>query len=430
MRRASRSLPLGSLSPTDKRLVEILLGRGDLSPEGACRAIREKAAGSALPFALLLLEGHVKPDRLDEALRLLTEDYEDIVRLGGEALRRGSPARAIAFYSQAISRHGRDHESYRARGIAHLLIGQIDLALADLDRALALDDRTPETHHARALVFLRMGKNDEALAALDRAIELAPSAKAHVDRGLLRQAAGDLESAAEDYAQALRLDPRSPRAAYLLGVTHYLRGRHADAAANFATVLASVPFDAAMAKNARAIVAHLVRTGLVSKESLDLRVSFDFWPRSQETSGIRRTVSCGRPETSRPRWARPAAAGVLVALAALLASAVLLPRHETGEPSLPVANRTPPGPRSGPAPRAHRDLEKAVEAAIAAVRAGDIPASSQDSETFSGLDYDLLVDQGIYTREEADLQRELDRALVARSLAQKSVGERGPGDER
>lgn len=429
MSRASRPLPLDSLSPVDKRLVEILLGRGDLSPEGACRAIREKAGRAGVPFFLVLAE-QVAPDRLDAALRSLTEDYDEVLRLGGDALRGGSPARAISFFTRAILRHGRDPESYRARGIAHFLIGQSELALADLDRAVALSERNAQTHHARALVLMRLERSEEALGALDRAIELAPTAKAHADRGLILQARGEIERAAGDFERALARDPESSRARYQLAVTEYLRGRYALSAANLARVLASSPPDRAIAKNARAILAHLVRKGLVPENAIDPSVSFDFWARPGTTSDIRRVVSCGSPKPPRPRHARPVMAALAIALAAILAGAVFLQGRKRVEVAPWVSGRPRPDEKRAPAGRAHPGLKDAVELAITRVETGEIPASPEDSAIFSSLDYDDLVHRGIYTREEADLQRELDQALVARSLALKSPGEGGHGDER
>ena len=86
-----------------------------------------------------------------------------------------------------------------------------DAALAALDQAIATSPDSAMCYSNRATVY-RDAKKDypRALVDYDKAIELAPDlSPVYVNRGRLRQLAGDPALARTDYSKAIELDPKN-----------------------------------------------------------------------------------------------------------------------------------------------------------------------------------------------------------------------------
>ncbi len=86
-----------------------------------------------------------------------------------------------------------------------------DAALAALDRAIAASPDSAVYYSNRATLY-RDAKRDypRALLDYDKAVELAPRiSQIYVNRGMLRQLAGDPALARADYSKAIALDPEN-----------------------------------------------------------------------------------------------------------------------------------------------------------------------------------------------------------------------------
>jgi tetratricopeptide (TPR) repeat protein len=94
-----------------------------------------------------------------------------------------------------------------------------DAALAALDRAIAASPDNAVSYSNRATVY-RDAKKDypRALADYDKAVALAPGLpQVYMNRGLLRQLAGDPAHARTDYSKAIELDPKNATAFCMRG---------------------------------------------------------------------------------------------------------------------------------------------------------------------------------------------------------------------
>ncbi len=109
----------------------------------------------------------------------------------------------------------------------------------------------PAAALAYAAILVRLGFFAQAIAPADRALAEDPaSAYAHMVRGAIADATGDLPGARRAFEHAVRLDPSSAEAAFNLGSTLLRTGELANAAA---------AFDRALALNPRLPRAHHLR---------------------------------------------------------------------------------------------------------------------------------------------------------------------------
>ena len=105
--------------------------------------------------------------------------------------------------------------------------GELGRAIAEYDRALALGvPLAAAVHNNRSVAHQARGELELALADMDEAIRLAPSARAYMNRGVLR-VVRDRSGAIADFSEAIRLAPDAPDAYRLRGIA---RERAGDAA--------------------------------------------------------------------------------------------------------------------------------------------------------------------------------------------------------
>ena len=95
------------------------------------------------------------------------------------------------------------------RGILHTLRREGAPAIADFDAALVINPRNAEAHLDRGAALVQMGRPGPAVASLTTALSLGVREphKAYYNRGVAREALGDLQGAYEDYTTALQIEP-------------------------------------------------------------------------------------------------------------------------------------------------------------------------------------------------------------------------------
>ena len=108
---------------------------------------------------------------------------------------------------RALALDSRHPRAIGLRGMGRAVAGENDLALADFDRALDLAPDLALLWGLRGNLLLKEGRCPEAIQSFDRAIALEPIAAAYSDRAACRYEAGEIGLALDDYDEALRLDP-------------------------------------------------------------------------------------------------------------------------------------------------------------------------------------------------------------------------------
>lgn len=99
--------------------------------------------------------------------------------------------------------------AYMARGASHLAAGKHDAALADYAKAIELNPKSETAHIARAGVYAALKDRNNALKEYDlaRAIN-GGSYEFYLSRAQMAESWGETQSAIDNYAAALKIDPR------------------------------------------------------------------------------------------------------------------------------------------------------------------------------------------------------------------------------
>lgn len=92
----------------------------------------------------------------------------------GSSLTQIEPRKAIELLERSAALDSTRAATFQCIGMAHLQLGEFELALASLERALALNPLDVLAHNGLAVAYLRMGCNDEARAALHAALGIDP----------------------------------------------------------------------------------------------------------------------------------------------------------------------------------------------------------------------------------------------------------------
>ena len=95
------------------------------------------------------------------------------------------------------------------RGVVHMRRHEGDAAIADFDEVMRRNPRNAEARVNRGSALVQLQRYGPAIADLTEALGMGVSEphKAYYNRGIAREALGDLRGAFEDYNTALQIQP-------------------------------------------------------------------------------------------------------------------------------------------------------------------------------------------------------------------------------
>lgn len=191
--------------------------------------------------------------RLDEALALVDEAVA-IMPMRAQAhvarsailFRRREFDKAIEAAHAALRLEPRHPQATQLLGKLYFVTGRLDEALPYLQEALARDPSF-DLAYALAISYVRLKRLTEAQRLFRQLVTaLGESARLYILIGRVYREAALYEHAIEEFKRALALNPRQPRAHFLIGLTQLLQGggsRFADARTQFEAEIAITPDD-------------------------------------------------------------------------------------------------------------------------------------------------------------------------------------------
>lgn len=204
----------------------------------------------AVAAALIALVACSSSKKIGSAEVLLNE------RMGAVLLREGRAVEAERAFREVLPHDSRNPEVHDGLGVALLMQGRFKEAYSSFDRAVDIDPEKPLYRIHRGMAGTELGRFKEAEGDFNRA-EASPAAEdrldAAINRGRLKQRQKDFAAAEEAFSTALSREPKSSAALIGRGMARESRGAMELAAEDYLEAVRVDP------KNAEA---HL-RLGLV-----------------------------------------------------------------------------------------------------------------------------------------------------------------------
>jgi tetratricopeptide (TPR) repeat protein len=168
-------------------------------------------------------------------------------RMAGVLLREGRAAEAERTYREVLPNDPKNPEVHDGLGVALLMQGRVKEAFASFDRAVGLDNEKPLYRIHRGMASLEMGRFADAEGDFQVA-ENSPVAEdrldAAINRGRLKQRQKDFVAAEEAFSVALSRDPKSSAALIGRGIARESRGELEPAAQDYLEAIRIEPKNA------------------------------------------------------------------------------------------------------------------------------------------------------------------------------------------
>jgi serine/threonine-protein kinase len=200
-----------------------------------------------------------------------------IAFLGDIAELNGDYARAVQYYSRALTIVSDAEILYFGRGVSHYLNRDYGGALADVTRAIEMDSKNEILYYNRGVAYLASHDYLKAISDVTQALALNPklagaymiraeakkksddpggsiadytqaikmypqNTDAYLHRGNVRIDQQDYIGAIEDFSQILKITPKSAVAYNDLAWAEFLGGHQADALTDATTAIQLNPF--------------------------------------------------------------------------------------------------------------------------------------------------------------------------------------------
>jgi tetratricopeptide (TPR) repeat protein len=154
----------------------------------------------------------------------------------------GDRSEAERLFAAALRNTGRPALIHTGRAVHLRQHGELAAAEAELELALRLDPALASAHSELAIIMLLQKRPDEAMHRFQNALRFAPNQpETHYNLGLLFAARGERPAAIDHLRAASRLNPGEADYRFNLGMELQRHGLQDEAAAEFAEVLRLKP---------------------------------------------------------------------------------------------------------------------------------------------------------------------------------------------
>jgi protein O-mannosyl-transferase len=124
---------------------------------------------------------------------------------------------AIVLYEDILRKYPDNFVALNSAGVESMFAGQDRKALSYFQRAIKAGPRNYKGYYNLGLLLLKMQMTDRAIGQFNEAIALYEYGKAYTGRATAYYIKGDYSKAVNDAERAIALEPRSPKAHFVLG---------------------------------------------------------------------------------------------------------------------------------------------------------------------------------------------------------------------
>lgn len=116
---------------------------------------------------------------------------------------------AIDFYTKAIEKYPRNAELYALKADLHRKLKEYEMAIESYDKAIQLDYSNVEYYKMRSQIKYYTGDIQGAINDITSAIQWKKDYKLYAQRGFYKLEKQNIDSAFDDYTEAIKLAPQN-----------------------------------------------------------------------------------------------------------------------------------------------------------------------------------------------------------------------------
>jgi tetratricopeptide (TPR) repeat protein len=133
-------------------------------------------------------------------------EVEALFQEGQEAYNRGTISRAIALFSEVITRDPGHLNAHLQRGFCHTMQREYQKAIDDFTSVIEEKNDHLWAYTSRGSAYAKLGRHDLAMRDFDRVLELNPrNEEAYNNRGWSKKALGDTKGACADWRSSKKM---------------------------------------------------------------------------------------------------------------------------------------------------------------------------------------------------------------------------------
>jgi len=157
----------------------------------------------------------------EKAMAQYTPD--DYFVRGKKEHKQGDLAKAIEFYSYALSLEANCSKCYYNRGLAFMETAKYHKSRSDFDKVLKIDPADTDAYEQRGGLHYLLGNYEAAVSDYNFVIQVRPEASMYINRGMAYLEQSNYNYALRDLETAMRLEKNDPETYRIIGDVYFAK---------------------------------------------------------------------------------------------------------------------------------------------------------------------------------------------------------------
>ncbi len=147
----------------------------------------------------------------------------DYFERGKKMHKQGDLAKAIEYYSYALSLEANCVKCYYNRGMAFMATEKYHKSRSDFDKVLKIDPADTDAYEQRGSLHYLLGNYEAAISDYNFVIQVRPEASMYINRGMAHLEHSNYNSALRDLETAVRLEKNDPETYRIIGDVYFAK---------------------------------------------------------------------------------------------------------------------------------------------------------------------------------------------------------------
>ena len=148
---------------------------------------------------------------------------DDYFERGKKVHKQGDLAKAIEYYSYALSLEANCEKCYYNRGMAFMEIEKYHKSRSDFDKVLKINPADTDAYEQRGGLHYLLGNYEAAISDYNFVIQVRPEASMYINRGMAYLEQSKYNNALRDLETAMRIEKNDPETYRIIGDVYFAK---------------------------------------------------------------------------------------------------------------------------------------------------------------------------------------------------------------